>query len=353
MEAWTAPELLLAPTPGPTRDPLALREAALARHPGMVADFVPLTIPAGQALRLRVSWAAGRAAPDWDELFIDPVSGRELGHRHWGDIGEGRVNLLPFIYRLHYTLLMGATGTLIMGLIALLWVVDCGVGLWLTLPPRAGAGWLMRWRPSWVVRWRAAPFRLTFDLHRAGGLWLWLALLVFALSSVSLNLPQVYGPAQRWLGGSDMQALYQRVPNTTAAPVLDIRAARARGMALAGAAQRRGPAWLWHVPASGLYVYGFTTGADIGDDGAGGRIGFDDRSGARVWQRLPGDAPAADRFTNWIVALHMADVFGWPWRVCVTLLGGVVAMLSVTGVLIWARKRRARVAGRRRITRAI
>ena len=37
----------------------------------------------------------------------------------------------------------------------------------------------------------------------------------------------------------------------------------------------------------------------------------------------------------------------------VTLLGGVVAMLSVTGVLIWARKRRARVAGRRRITRAI
>jgi uncharacterized iron-regulated membrane protein len=43
-------------------------------------------------------------------------------------------------------------------------------------------------------------------------------------------------------------------------------------------------------------------------------------------------------------ALHMAQVFGWPYRLFVALLGVAVAMLSVTGVLIWLKKKRARQA---------
>lgn len=39
-------------------------------------------------------------------------------------------------------------------------------------------------------------YRLNFDLHRAGGLWLWLLLLPIAVSSVAMNLPsQVFKPA--------------------------------------------------------------------------------------------------------------------------------------------------------------
>ena len=45
-----------------------------------------------------------------------------------------------------------------------------------------------RWSPAWRIKWSASTYRINFDLHRAGGLWLWLALLVFAWSSVYMNL---------------------------------------------------------------------------------------------------------------------------------------------------------------------
>ena len=51
-----------------------------------------------------------------------------------------------------------------------------------------------------------------------------------------------------------------------------------------------------------------------------------------------------DRVSTWLQMLHMAGVFGLPYRIFVSLLGLAVTMLSVTGVLIWLRKRSARLA---------
>ncbi len=362
LEALTAPALILAPSKSrPLRDPVALRDAALARHPGMVADFLPLTIAPDHALRLRVSWPASMVAPDWDELFIDPYSGAELGHRRWGDITQGRVNLLPMIYRLHYTLLVGTYGELIMGVVALVWTVDCFVGFALTFPPRQAkparsSSWRARWAPAWKVRRKTNAHKLSFDLHRAGGLWVWPVLLIFALSSVSLALPQVYAPLMAAAGGTDERAMLAHAtpPKPDAPSAMTAAAARERGEALAGPARVSGAtAWLWHIPTAGLYVYGFTTVHDVADTVAGARVAFDDRSGALRYTSLPQTAPAADRFTDWIVALHMANIYGWPWRVFETLIGALVTVLSITGVLIWMKKRTARVFRRRRQGRAL
>ena len=40
--------------------------------------------------------------------------------------------------------------------------------------------------------------------------------------------------------------------------------------------------------------------------------------------------------------LHSGRIVGLPGRIFVSFMGAVVAMLSVTGIVIWARKRRAR-----------
>lgn len=40
---------------------------------------------------------------------------------------------------------------------------------------------------AWIIKPGNAQ-RVNFDLHRAGGLWLWLALVLFAWSSVYMNL---------------------------------------------------------------------------------------------------------------------------------------------------------------------
>jgi len=363
LEALSAPQLLLAaPNGHAMRDVVDLRDAALARHPGMEVDFMPLTVAPGHALRLRTSWSAPAVAPDWDELFIDPYTGAELGHRRWGDITQGTVNLLPMVYRLHYSLLAGRYGEWIMGVVALVWTLDCFVGFYLTLPPRKaptaprGPGWRARWTPAWKVRWGKTVHKVSFDLHRAGGLWVWPVLLVFALSSVSLALPQVYGPLARAAGGTDERAMIAKAtaPQPGAPPAMTAAAARRRGEILAGAQRvAGGTTWLWHIPGAGLYVYGFSTRHDVGDDVAGARFAFDDRSGALRYTVLPRTAPAADRFTDWIVALHMANVFGLPWRVFETVIGAMVTGLSITGVLIWMKKRTARLFRRRREARQL
>lgn len=46
--------------------------------------------------------------------------------------------------------------------------------------------------------------------------------------------------------------------------------------------------------------------------------------------------------------LHSGRILGMPGRILVSLLGLALAMLSLTGVVIWVRKRRARVRGAQR-----
>jgi hypothetical protein len=82
---------------------------------------------------------------------------------------------------------------------ALIWTLDCFIGFFLAFPPGRRDNpasvpqnvrrWWWRWKPSWLVRWNSSQHKVTFDLHRAGGLWLWPLLLVFAWSaSPSISL---------------------------------------------------------------------------------------------------------------------------------------------------------------------
>ena len=48
--------------------------------------------------------------------------------------------------------------------------------------------------------------------------------------------------------------------------------------------------------------------------------------------------------TTWLIELHMANLFGLPYRIFVCVLGLVIVMLSVTGVYIWWKKRRRALA---------
>lgn len=367
LEAATAPELHNSRWTG-TPDPLRVREDVLARYPGAALDFLPLSVEPGKALRLHLHWLDpktglerehGPGVPEWDDLFLNPVTGQEQGRREWGNIAQGQKNLMPFLYRLHYSLALGTIGTLAFGIAALIWTLDCFVGFYLTLPPRAPkparTPFLERWRPSWRIRWKSTPYKLNFDLHRAGGLWLWPLLLVFAWSSVSFNLPQVHVPVMQALGAQDARLvlLENTLPAPRNAPALDFRAATARGKALAEEVAYKqglvpleeGETWIWHVPTSGMYVYGFTTAADIGHHGGGTRVAFDSNTGGLKAVDWPSGANGTNTFNNWLVALHMAQVFGLPYRVFVSALGLMVTMLSVTGVVIWLKKRSAR-AGR-------
>ena len=145
LEAATAPHLHNSAWTG-VPDPQRVREDVVRRYPGSAIDFLPLTVEPGKALRLHLSWLDpksgferehGTGAPEWDDLFLDPVTGAERGRREWGAIDQGVKNLMPFIYRLHYSLALETVGTFVFGIAALVWTIDCFVGFTLTLPTRA------------------------------------------------------------------------------------------------------------------------------------------------------------------------------------------------------------------------
>ncbi|MGD7034883.1 PepSY-associated TM helix domain-containing protein [Methylotuvimicrobium buryatense] len=294
---------------------------------------------------------------DFDQLIVDPYTGEELGRRQWGSITEGMINLMPFIYKLHFNLALGEWGKWILGITALIWTVDCFVGFYLTLPAKlfvaqnntsTSASFCQRWRRSWTIKWRGSSFRINYDLHRAGGLWVWLALLVFAWSSVYMNLSDtVYQKVmqsvsdyhQPWTDIGDL-------PEPLTHPTIDLRQAYLLShQAMSRAATEHGfeieaPVAIWFNSAKGFYVYCVRSSTDIQDHAGQTRVVIDASTGEQKMLLLASGQYNGNTVTSWLMALHMANIFGLPYRIFVCALGLIIVMLSVTGVVIWLKKRR-------------
>lgn len=360
LEAMLSPQLFRVDAPPGARalDPLELRARVAARYPEARVTHVRLQTPPGRSVKFLLFRRVGStlALPN-DQVFVNPYSGEILGERKWGDISQGVRNLMPFIYRLHYSLALGTVGSYVFGIVALLWTIDCAAGAWLTLPVRkrkAGASgnlraWLASWKAAWKVRWRAGSHKLNFDLHRAGGLWPWAMLFVLAWSSVAFNLTEVYKPVMstmvRYQPGPRTLPL---LPRPQVEPGLPWNEARTIGRSLmAQAAAERNfrilsEETLVYDPSKGLYRYDVLSSLDPRDQGGATSVYFDANTGVQRHLWLPTGEAAGDTIRIWLAALHMAAVWGAPFKLFVCLMGLAVSMLSVTGVLIWWRKRQAR-----------
>lgn len=351
------------PAPGAALlDPFEQREA-LQRQlpPGLHAHRVMFEQRAGVASLLEASPAPGVEYEGPDEFFLDPYTGRLMGARRWGDVTEGVPNLMPFVYRLHYSLALGEVGVTLFGVVALLWTLDCFIGGYLTLPssrPHGRRGidvWLTRWKPAWLVQ-GGQLFSLVFTWHRASGLWLWAILLAFAWSGVGLNLREVYNPVMVAAFGPQERAS-SRLPKLEAPslePALDWRDAHRRGRALmAEQATQRGfevvdERRLVYQPEAGIFRYQVRSSLDVSDRYAGTTLWLSAQDGRLLEFEAPTGENAGRTLTTWLYQLHFGavSVLGVPYRVFVCWLGLAVAVLSVTGVWVWWVKRTKRVERR-------
>jgi uncharacterized iron-regulated membrane protein len=360
--ALNATLLTVPARPLPMLDPFTLRERAEASDPRLRIDLVDFRqLAPTQAF---VVWTEGRRDPisgvsnhlPYDELMLDPYTGDALGTRRRGSGELSREGFVDWLFDLHRNLLAGHRGTTLLGIAALLWTLDCCVGFALTLPRRGRAsallpahtprrGWWQRWRTAWTVKRGAASQRMTFDLHRAAGLWVWPMLIVLAWSGVAFNLgSQVYRPAMALFFDFDGYREPVRLGAALEQPGLDWRAAHATGQRLMQAAARQHGFTVVHEETleldrvHGLYSYRVRSSEDHGR-AAATRLSFDADSGA--WRALsrPGDGGVGDTLTRWLVGLHMTALGGPAMRFVVGLMGLAVAALAVTGALIWSRKR--------------
>ena len=132
-----------------------------------------------------------------------------------------------------------------------------------------------------------------------------------------------------------------RLAKPVETPVLSFQQARNHAEAelvRAGLNLRRAES-LSYSPQTGAYTYRVATNMDIQTTGGRTYVMIDGNTGRLNELRLPSGQHSGLTFTNWIYALHMANVFGLPYRIIVFLSGLVLTMLSVTGVYIWWKKR--------------
>jgi uncharacterized iron-regulated membrane protein len=375
------PTLMEAKASGPAIPSLELAERIEARHPQVRVTYLPLapeepgkSLPFG--VSPRVDPQTNRLyEPGFNQVFIDPASGEELGKREWGAVWPiTKETFVSFLYVLHYSLHLPEMwgidrwGIWLLGIIAMIWTIDCFTGFYLTLPPRkraqlvrgtdepvAGRTWWQRWKPAWLVRWRAGATKLNFDLHRAFSLWTWGLLFIVAFTAFSLNLySEVFYPMMSKVSEVTPSPFDTRPPNDKHDPIEPTRSYEQVFADARVEAAKRGwttPAGsAFYVPEWGIYAVEFFGPGD--GHGAGGvghpRLYFDGRTGELLGDFQPWRGTAADLFVQAQFPLHSGRILGLPGRIAISAIGLVVALLSVTGVVIWLKKRSARVRSLRR-----
>lgn len=335
---------VVPPSPGARLlDPVTLWERAVRAEPDADVQALRLNQQPGQAFDYSLTAKPGRTL-DHGYVSLDPYTGRVLHRGTWARLADGVGELMPFLYLVHYSFAIGPWGNLAFGIAALVWTLDCLVGFYLTLPI-SRRRWWGNWRRAWRVRGGGSGYRLNVDLHRAGGLWFWPLLFVFAWSSVGMNLPQVYAPVMAAVAGSGPAIAPRPMP---AGYVPDWRASYAQARRAAAIEGRRlgftvvSEHSLFWDEATGNYSYAFTSSRDVTDTGGWSGLTFRP-SGDILAVSLNDGRIGEGGLGNWLMALHVAEVGGLPYRILVSILGLTIVALSVTGVVIWMKKRSARL----------
>lgn len=354
LDEWLNPQLFEARGHGTPLPPLMVADKMEVADPRLLITWVPLAVESGHNVGLgvhpRLDPVSGKPFElAFNQIALDPVNGEIRGQRMWGEISLSRENLLPFLYKLHYSMYIPdgfgiEFGILFMGILAIVWALDCFIALWISFP-KASA-----WRKSFIFRWRQGGSKLNFDLHRSSGVWVWGFLLILSITAVSMNLNlQVMRPLVSLFSTLTPSPFVTREPSPPEQPI-EPRIDRRSIVQLASAeAEKRG----WTAPPGGIFydpdfgIYGVTfyeAGHDHGDMGLGNpSLYFDGQDGSPVGDRVPGTGSAGDIFMQAQFPLHSGRILGLPGRIFISAMGLLVATLSVTGIIIWQKKRWARM----------
>lgn len=364
-----------------------LHDKVVSRYPEYNFSTMPTMIEPHKSVVFVVDKFRGDVKVDpkplFQEVYVHPFTGDIIGTRD-KDEWAWR-NTMWKVFWLHRELLLGDVGKQILGIIALIWTVNCFIGFYLTFPRAAKKGeikrqgttkkrasLLKRWFPAWKIRSKTNTFKLNYDVHQAFGLWLWLMLFVIAWSSVGFNLQSVYKPVMQVVVGLEdkkakkdkgAKSAYRDESNAQAQSAMDKTGVadvvnKAKSIAYLSqqansAAQQNGLSvqqllgvrW---VEEDKQWQLRFKTNQDIGKKGGASSITINARDGSveRVNFGYQ-NASFGNKADQWLSTLHMGHISQGAghlaYQLFLALIGLAVAVLSGTGVYLWWRGRSQRV----------
>lgn len=302
----------------------ALREAHPARSGGW-----RLELPHGpdhpiMARYMKPEETAGKSfAPLM--VAVNPYSGEVLSSRFWGRTA------MTWIYDLHYLLLAGDSGQLVLALggIGSLLILATGVYLWW---PAAG-----KWGKALQPRLRSGLVRQVFDIHVLAGVYGLVILLPLIVTGIVMERPDWVKP------------VVERLSPMTAAPALApaqggtvVGADAALAAALARFPQAE-PRWV-EVPgqAGGAYHIRLFQAGEPGWRFPKTSVWVNGGDGTIMDFRDPTRWSFGDAFFGWQHPLHNGECFGLCCRILVAVAGLLPALMLATGAVRWRQKKRAR-----------
>ncbi len=367
-----------------------LHDKVVSAYPDDSFSTMPVTIEPNRAVVFVVDKYKGdvkvEPEPLFQEVYINPYSADIIGTRdkeQWA-----WRNTMWKVFWLHRDLLLGDIGKLILGIVALVWTLNCFIGFYLTLPRKTKnnqakqnknkqaikkrSSLLKRWLPAWKIRTKTNIFKLNYDLHHAFGLWLWLIFFVIAWSSVGFNLKQVYQPVMQAIVGLEPRG--EKPNKSTDLPTLNAKVAsqntvhqntvnqdvvnKANSIAYLSAqaniaAQKNGLSvtqllGIRWIEEDNQWQLRFKTNQDIGKKGGASSITVNAGSGSVERVNFGYQSSSFGSKTDqWLSTLHMGHISGGAghllYQIFLALVGLAVAVLSGTGVYLWWKGRQQRL----------
>jgi len=278
------------------------------------------------AMKLRFSLAQENSVALFD-VMVNPFTAEVLGQREWGGY------LMSFIYKLHYTLMLGDEGKTIIGILGLVLFCSLFSGVYL-------------WWPKWSKFFQALRFkrranglRYIYDLHKTFGIYVAVVLIAIAFSGVYMIFPHYVKPVVGWVS-----------PLTNVAPPAlsidsEVGVARLSVDEVSTIAKNLFPqARLQRVyfpatPKEAYRVIMRQPGEARKTSGAT-QIWISPYDGNVLSVQQPQIMSGGDTFITWMFPLHNGEAFGMAGRIVVFFTGFALVGLYVTGLMMWWRKRK-------------
>ncbi len=312
-----APERVLAPEPdAPRLGPDAIFAAAQEHLPDQIV------MGWGKALQpdmADVVYAVEPGEEDGKLIRVDPATGRPLvgGFEEAGTFTD-------WMLELHYTLLAGHAGELVVGLLG---VLLCLLGV--------SGIYLYRgfWKTFFQLRWNKSARILFSDAHKMIGITSVVFNLLLGFTGAWWNLSHILGHA------FEEEHEHVTMPKWTGAVAIDPLLEEARG-------EIPGYETNWislpFEPGGDIGFFGAIEGQSVFRSPYGSTVFFDGGSGELKFATPVGELGAWAQAVDAFRPLHFGTFGGVPVKILWCLAGLTPGALAVTGTVMWWQRTRRR-----------
>ena len=261
-------------------------------------------------------------------VALDPNSGAVLNARMWGDY------LVTWVYDLHYALLMGKSGTVLVSLLGMALLVSVLLGVYL---------WLPRGKQRFVKaipKVRSGSKKAIYDIHSYTGAYGAVLLLLMVVTGVGLATPQWVEPLVNLFSvRMDKQTVYSSVPMPSTQRITADQAVSV-GLAVFPTAKLR---WIEApIKVEDVYVLRLQQPAEPSQRFPKTFVWIDQFSGQVLASRDALKVNSGDAFFDWLHPLHNGEALGLTGRILAFVSGLLPLALFLTGWIRFRQKRNAK-----------